>query len=523
MLTPAQEAEFIALTAEADRLVAAEGYAAAKLHLADFARQAWPIVEPRREMLWNWHLDLICEHLERVTLGECQSLAINIPPRYMKSLLVTVMWPCWEWARRPELRYLFASYSQGLSTDHSVSRRDILESEWYQTGMHEHWGHADYALADDQNLKTQYANTGRGRMVATSMSGTATGQGGDRVVIDDPVNPKQANSATLREEANRLWDQTFSSRLDDKAKGAFVIVMQRLHQSDLTGHVLNEGGWTHLCVPGIAEHDEDVVFPSGRVVHREAGDLLWPERESAPQMAIVRRRLGSYGFAGQYQQRPTPSKGGIIKREDIRYWTRELRPDDDPARVVLLPENLTGHRQSWDFGLWGNTRDDYSVGLTGARLGANAYVLDCIRRRMDLATCIAAVREMTARNPKAVRKVIENAANGPEVVKQLKASIPGLIAKPAKGDKEARLMGVQPVFESGNVFFPHPREAGWVADCLEELFGFPFAEHDDFVDALSQLISDFDLNVTSSGSAGCGGGMGSDISGGFRVPAYKAD
>lgn len=274
-------------------------YFQARTNLAAFARQAWHIIEPGKALLWNWHLDLICEHLEAVTRGECQSLVVNIPPRYMKSILVTVMWPCWEWTSKPDLRYMFASYSQGLSTDHSVSRREIIGSPWYVTGMREHWGHPDFALADDDNQKTQYTNTHRGRMIATSVGGTATGKGGDRVVVDDPLNPEEAHSDAKRNEANRQWDQTFSTRLDDKSRGAFVVVMQRLHEDDFTGHILKEGDWTHLCIEGVSETDHDVTFPSGRIVHRAAGDPLWPERESESQIAQVKKRLGSYGFAGQ--------------------------------------------------------------------------------------------------------------------------------------------------------------------------------------------------------------------------------
>jgi predicted phage terminase large subunit-like protein len=463
------------------------------------------VIEPGTPLLWNWHLDLICEHLEAVTYGECQSLAINIPPRYMKSILVTVMWPCWEWAVAPSKRYLFASYAGELSTSHSLSRRRILESEWYRRGVEHYWGEP-WELADDANLKTRYQNTAQGHMIATSVGGSATGEGGDRVVIDDPLKPTEAVSEAQRATANRFWDETLSTRLNDKQFGAFVIVMQRLHQSDMTGHVLQEGGWTHLSLPAIAERDEDIVFPrSGRTHHRDAGELLWPERENAEQIERVKKRLGSYGFAGQYQQRPTPAEGGLIKREWIRFWVSELQSDDDPAKVVQLPSNLQGHRQSWDMGLWGRTRDDYTVGLVGARLGGNAYVLDGDRRRLDLPGCVSSVKAMTAKWPQAARKVVENAANGSEVVRRLRTLIPGLVPLPPRGDKEARLVNVSPFFESGNVFFPHPREAGWVADCLEELYGFPFAEHDDFVDALSQLINDFNLNAVTDGGAGMSG------------------
>jgi predicted phage terminase large subunit-like protein len=348
-------------------------------------------------------------------------------------------------------------------------------------------------------------------MMATSTGGSATGQGGDRVVIDDPQNPQDAHSEAKRLSANRFFDETLSTRLNDKSTGAFVLIMQRLHQSDLTGHVLDEGGWIHVRVPAIAEVDETVVFPrSGRVVTRKTGELLWEAREDTAQIERVKRRLGSYGFAGQYQQRPTPAEGGMVKREWLRYWTLRRRADDPPD-VVELPESLTGHRQSWDMGLWGEARDDYTVGLVGARAGANVYVLDGIRERLGLPGCIAALHTLTARNCRATRKVIEKAANGSEVARRLAGTVPGIIALPPRGSKEARLAAATPMIEAGNVFLPHPREAGWMADCIEELVSFPFAEHDDFTDALSQLVNDFANNAGGASSAGFGGGL--DIGG----------
>lgn len=490
---------------------------------------AWDIVEPDTVFLDNWHIAYLCEWLECITLGEpphqatCEALgiphepvralAINIPPRYMKSLIVTVFWPVWEWTRQPALRYLFSSYSSDLSTTHSVARRRIIESEWYQRG----WPHV--RMTGDQNAKSFYENDARGAMISTSTGGMATGQGGDRVVMDDPMNPLEAYSEAKRKTANEFFDFTLSTRLNNKEDGVFVLVMQRLHQNDMTGHVLSERGWVHVCIPGLAEVDERYVFPrSGRVVTRRPGELLWLEREGEEAIERVKTRLGSYGFAGQYQQRPTALEGGMVKRAWLRYWTRELTSDDDPAKVVLLPENLTDERQSWDFGLWGRALDDYSVGLVGAKYGSNVYLLDCDKRRLDLPGAIVALEAMTARHPNALRKLIENTANGAEIVRTMRDKVSGILPVKPRGDKAARLAAVSPMIESGNLLFPHPREAGWVAEAIEELVTFPFAAHDDFCDALSQLLSDFGRGPAEArGKPGSGsGGMLTTLPGGVH-------
>ncbi len=469
--------------------------------------------------MWNWHLTYLCEWLECVTFGllegeqvacgthkgeTVRQLLVNEPPRNMKSILISVMWPCWEWQLAPHLRYLTASYADRLSTDLSLKRRDIIESEWYRRGMEHYWGHPGLVLRGDQNVKTSYENTARGKMLATTFGGTAIGEGGDRVIVDDPQDPRQAYSEAHRLKTLRSWDQGLSTRLNNPRTGAYVVVMQRLHQKDLTGHVLDEGGWVHICIPGIAEHDETIVFPrSGRVVKRKTGDLLWPERFDEEHMTLLKKKLGSNGFAGQIQQRPTALEGGMVKRAWVKFWVTALESDDDPAEVVRLPEGLTGHRQSWDMGLWGNSRDDYTVGLCAARLGSNVYLLDHDRRRLDTPGMISAVKTMTAHNPLAIRKVIEAAAAGPQVKRQLHDEVSGIVTKPAKGKKDERLADVSPMIEAGNFFIPHPRECGWAADYLEELVTFPFAEHDDQVDATSQLLADFlSETVTEAPSSG---------------------
>ena len=242
--------------------------------LRAFVEQAWPVLEPTTPFLPNWHIDLVCEHLEAITAGETTRLLINLPPRYMKSLLVSVFWPVWEWISSPSRRWICVSYSDALSLKLSLDRRTLVQSDWYQA----RWGHT-VQLSSDQNVKGEFRNTRQGVMVATSVGGSATGKGGDRIIVDDLHNPHQADSDAQREAALRFFRETLSTRLDTPKTGAVVVVMQRLHEADLSARCL-ELGYRHLCLPVEADVATDIVFPvSGRVVTRAPGHLLWPARE----------------------------------------------------------------------------------------------------------------------------------------------------------------------------------------------------------------------------------------------------
>ena len=176
--------------------------------LRAFVEQAWPVLEPTTPFLPNWHIDLVCEHLEAITAGQTTRLLINLPPRYMKSLLVSVFWPVWEWISSPSRRWICVSYSDALSLKLSLDRRTLVQSEWYQA----RWGHT-VQLSSDQNVKGEFRNTRQGVMVATSVGGSVTGKGGDRIIVDDLHNPQQADSDAQREAALRFFRETLSTRL----------------------------------------------------------------------------------------------------------------------------------------------------------------------------------------------------------------------------------------------------------------------------------------------------------------------
>jgi predicted phage terminase large subunit-like protein len=438
--------------------------------LSEFVRQAWHVLEPSTAFVPGWHIDALCEHLEAVTLGQILRLLINMPPRHMKSLLVVVFWLCWEWIRHPELRWLFASYAATLAIRDSVKCRRLIESFWYQS----RWGDR-FALTSYQNEKSRFENDKTGYRIALGVGGAATGEGGDRVVVDDPHNIREAESETIRQGTLDWFDQVMNTRLNDPKTGAMVIVMQRLHENDLAGHILRQGGYEELKLPAEYEGSKHVTGIGWQDPRTEPGELLWPERFGAAEIEWLKRSLGSYAAAGQLQQRPAPAEGGILKR---RWWRSYL----------LLPSEFTEMIQSWDCAFKDTDTSDYVVGQVWGRIGADKYLLDQVRGRMDCPATIQAIKRLSEKWPQAVAKLVEDKANGPAVVATLKHEIAGLIAVNPQGGKEVRAHAVSPQIEAGNVYLPDPTIAPWVGAFIDECAAFPQGAYDDQVDAMTQAL-----------------------------------
>lgn len=450
-------------------------------NLAAFVKYFWSVLEPVTPLHWNRHLDLVCEYLTAVRLGLVRRLIVNVPPRSMKSLLCTVFYPVWRWCTEPQRRFMFVSYSEELSTDHSVFRRNVLISDLYR----KFWGRS-VRLARDQNIKTQYENTKRGVMFATSISGSATGKGCDELIVDDPMNAKIAFSDQERQTAIRNFDATFRSRLNDPAKGAIVLIMQRLHDEDLTGHLLTRepNAWTHLKLPAEFELQMSWTLPiSGKTVTRYAGDLLWETRFSLAVLQDLKTALGSLSYAGQYQQNPAPLEGGIIQRKWLKYY-RELPSTAADGSAIRSSRWI----QSWDCSFKDTRESDYVVGQVWRRIDSNYYLIDQVRERMDFVRTCQAIRQMTAKYPQATAKLIEDKANGPAVITSLRSQIDGIIRINPTDSKAGRLNAVSPLFQAGNVFLPEPSKAPWIGDFVEELTRFPKAANDDQVDACTQAL-----------------------------------
>ncbi len=292
----------------------------ARRSFADFVRQAWDVVEPAAPLIWGRHMDALCDHLQAVAEGRIRNLLINIPPGHSKSLAVSVLWPAWMWTRRPEWRGLFSSYAGDLAIRDSVKCRTLVESDWYQAAFMRGW-----ELSSDQNVKSYFQNTRMGFRAALSVGGKTTGFRGDAVVVDDPLNAVDAHSKAARDAAIRWFDQAMGNRLNDLRKGVRVVIMQRLHQEDLSGHLLEAGGWEHLCLPTEFEPKRRGATCIGWKDWRaEPGELLFPDLFPEDVIAAEKRRLGALGFAGQHQQRPSPAEGNLFLEESGRNHTRPV-------------------------------------------------------------------------------------------------------------------------------------------------------------------------------------------------------
>ena len=303
--------------------------------LSEYVRLAWRVVEPATVYLHNWHIDAICEHLEAVMAGQIRNLLINMPPRHMKSLTVSVFWPTWAWIEHPEIRWLFSSYAEALSIRDSLKCRRIIQSPWYQTN----WGDI-YQLTSDQNVKGRFENNRTGYRLSTSVESGNTGEGGDLVICDDPHNVKEAPSQAKREAALIWWDETMSTRLNNPKTGIKVIIMQRVHNEDLAGHVLAQGGYEHLCLPEEYEPENKIVTCIGwEDPRKEKDELLWLERVGPEEVAGFKRTLGPYGYAAQFQQRPQPLQGGMFKAPWLRWYTKnQIAFDQEKQQWVLFGE-----------------------------------------------------------------------------------------------------------------------------------------------------------------------------------------
>ncbi|MBY0355393.1 MAG: phage terminase large subunit [Rickettsiales bacterium] len=435
--------------------------------LSAFIGQCFHSVNPETPYLPNWHIDAIADYLEATRRSEITRLLINMPPRMMKSLSVTVAWPAFLLGHDPSARILASSYSHYLSLKHAQDTRLIVSSAWFQRLF------PAFDIAQGQNEKHKFLTTRNGFRFATSTGGSVTGEGGDFLIVDDPINPLQATSALARQQTLRWFDQTFSTRLNDKKKGRIIVVMQRLHAEDLSGHLIERGDWEHLCLTARAERTQR-FFINGHYYQREAGSLLHPEREGEAELLRASRDLGSFGFAAQYQQQPLREEGGMMEAAWFRRYLHT--PAHEAMRVV----------QSWDTAIKSGKGNDSSACLTFGEHEGQYYLIDALTLHAEFPALRRAVMAQAERwQPDAI--LIEDKASGQSLLQDLRSStsLP-VIAFMPRGDKLTRLASVSPLIESGRLHLP--QQAAWLEAFEREILSFPHAAHDDQVDALSQYL-----------------------------------
>jgi predicted phage terminase large subunit-like protein len=447
-----------------------EPVASPTLTLYEFVRQAWHLVEPDIDFVDGWHIRAICDHLEAVTAGTISNLLINIPPGCCKSLLVCVFWPAWVWTFKPSARWMFTSYAQDLSTRDSLRTRNIVESQWYE----ERWG-SIVQLVGDQNQKTRFDTSATGWRIATSVGGRGTGEHPDFIVGDDPHNVRQSESEAERQAAIDYWDGTIATR--GRARGSRrVVIMQRLHQVDLSGHLLAKGGYEHLCLPMRFEVGRMKATKIGFEDPRtEPGELLFPQIFNEQSVDEMERGLGPIRAAGQMQQNPVPAEGAMFNRA----W---FKP------IGAIPAGCSFVRY-WDKAGALPGKGDYTAGALVAKAPTGQfYIVDMVRVQFRASDRNNLIKQVAAMDEAVYGRVPIWIEQPPGLAKESTDTIVRELAghnvkpDPVRKDKIERAEPLQSQCQAGNVFM---LIKPWNTDMLDELSVFPFGSHDDQVDALS--------------------------------------
>ena len=499
----------------------------------EFCKAAWPIVDPA-DFSDNWHLEDICNHMEAVARGHISRLLLNEPPRTGKTFIISICFCAWIWAQRergpllgPQVSFFYASYAEQLSLEHSLKCRRLIQSRWYQ----KLWGDRFKLIRENQG---HFENDKGGYRMASSVDAKATGWGADILVADDPHLVKEAESDKVREDTVNWWSETMPSRLNNRKTGAMIVVMQRVHEGDLSGAILAKdnaerkagrlASYVHFCVPmsyvpcqhvnawvgdkvktfigeDIADlGDEDIFWVDRR---SEEGDLLWVDRYPASEVAKLELELGPYAYAGQYQQEPAPRGGGIIRYEWWQEWDDEaakehgVEPGQYPGFEYIIAALDTAYTEKEEndpsaLSIWGIFRDKAG--------NPKIFLIYCWSERLRIHDLVKRVGDdcrggFCDYKFKVDHLVIEDKAAGHSVSQELQRLF-GLLdfgiqlVDPRTGfiktpDKSARLQTVVHLFAEGLVFAP---DKTWADDMMRQCAMVPRSLHDDLADTCSMAL-----------------------------------
>ena len=488
-----------------------------KRDLRTFMEGAWSVVEPGKPFKGGWHIDAICEHLTYVSLGDIDDLVINIPPRHTKSTMVAVMWPAWEWTWNPSVQWLFATYASSLTLRDSVKCRRLIQSPWYQ----ERFGDC-FQLSSDLNQKGRFDNNYYGYRLATSVGGTATGEGGDRIVVDDAHNMKEINSDTIRGGVIDWWRDTMSTRGNDMKKLGRVIIAQRGHHQDLPGHCLSTGGWVHLNLPGYfvpntrcitkAKKDskriivpdadrytfgddiaplkkDEVIFVDPR---KKENDLLQPDRFGPDEMAKLSMELTERGFESQIQQNPSAKGGNIMKEHHWREWVEPELPEIQ--MIIQSYDTAFEEDEESDFSArttWGvfehQERLDPKLPWTAQYKGQTRLcliLLERLNKRMEFPELRENAIE-AAQLWKPDKVLVEKKASGHSLAQELRRAGLPIARINVTDSKFVRAHAASLVLERGCIFYV---KRNWSQEVIGQCGNFPADDHDDMVDSCTMAM-----------------------------------
>lgn len=520
--------------------------------LAEFVQVSWDELEPSTKLEWNWHMGAICDHVEAVLMDWlrrkknpghiqlCQNLLVNVPPGSAKSRIVSVCTPAWFWLHEPSWRAIFISANPRVALRDSVLCRDLIESKWYQETFHPTW-----VLRADNNAKGSYWNTAGGVRSAFGFGSKITGDRGDAIFIDDPHDAEEVRSDAKRLMVIERWVNAIANRVNDLRSSVRIGIMQRLHELDWGGQVLENESWERLCIRQEFEPGLPPTFLGWKDPRGKIGELMFPERFPQEIVDGEKSRLGARGYAAQHQQNPAPTGGGMFS---IRKWRLAIAPPKIDRTVISVDASFKGGIKN-DFVVVGAVsqriaaRWSRGVGKVDRLTGVQS-VIDVPehqywvpyrwRKKAGYSETEKAVVDTCSKFPFASAKLIEDKANGSTLVERLSRTIADIEPiNPGSDSKVARAMAIAPIQERGDIILPASEEIAevlqqmgvdsitvgewwdlnppphqsnaeyvpapqWVKDFIDEFAVFPSGAHDDQVDFLDQAINWYESNTKVS-------------------------
>jgi len=469
----------------------------ARYNFKQFVTSAWHIIEPGRAFVPGWHLDAIAEHLQAVSEGQIKRLLVNMPPRHGKSSLISALWSAWLLLNNPAIRLLCGSYALNLATRDNLKVRRIVKSPWFQ----QRYGHL-FTIVKDQDAKMKFETNKLGYRMVTSVGAGTTGEGGDILILDDPHNIDEKESEPKRESALMWFNDTWCSRLNDFQTSCMVVVAHRIHEQDVSGHILetNDGEWAHLNLP--AEYDPatpcKTYLPSGDTFwedpRKEEGDLLWEERFPREAIEKAKRRHGILGYSALYGQNPIPPGGFIFNTANERLFT--ISPEGD-MYLLITPSGVQSYliANCWelstsDVAAKDKEINDFTVFAHWAVTpGNDVLLLDLWRGHWSIPKQKEKARQFyqTHFSVRYRAFYFEDVAYQSAIAQDLLLEgIPCLSFHPQnKGDKVARAVGASIWQEAGKAYFL--KGAVFLVDFRKEIYKFPKDAKDDQVDNFSMV------------------------------------
>lgn len=441
------------------------------------------VLDPASEYLDNWHTKYLCDLMQKEAIRiinkeeRVQDIIINVPIRSGKSLVISVAFNAWVWTICPTFKLITASYSATLSVDLSKKTRDLIKSNWYQE-------HFDIQLKDDQDTKAHFENTSGGFRIATSTGGSITGKGSDMIIADDLVNPEEADSKIQREGCNSWYDTTLYTRLNNAVIGSRIIVMQRLHDKDLTGHLLSKGDYNHICIP--AELSKKVK--PAHLADNYIDGRFFPKRFTEKVLADYLKILGARVYAAQLLQSPKILTGNIIKVSKFKYL------DEQPKinRIIQAMDTAFKTAEKNDYSVcmtWGSFRSEENPDID------SYYIMSVLRDKFEFPD-LKIRMEQIAKKFKPYKIIIEDAASGQSLIQEFKKNNylkPLILPVKPDTDKVSRAYSITTMVEDGLIYLP--RNAQWLSDLIDELSLFDNGDHDDQVDVFVYGLQYFSKKI----------------------------